>query len=355
MNNQLTITYLPVSCGDAIHIRYLGNDNHYYNILIDGGFKKTYQDYLKPLLTNIAQQNEYIDLWLITHYDNDHINGVVAFTADEEFDRLNHTPKYQLVRNFWYNRPINETITSSSEEDSTDRGIAEGLSLSAYLKDLAFPQQDISTEIPAQEYFGAKITILSPTTQQIQTYRKEAQEEIEERRLVGRKENDYSKPISAFDIHTFDKGTDPINDSSIAILFEYQDYKGLFLADANPETIYQSLQKLPEVKQTGKIKLTQVKLGHHGSKHNTHLPLLQSLDTRNYIFLANAENTHKLPNKLTMARILCNPKRNPTQAIDFHFNFDNSTLQSIITAEEAAAYNVKTFFHHGGYIYKHRP
>lgn len=346
MTNTLSITYLPVSCGDAIHIRFFGTNNRYHNILIDGGFKKTYQDYLEPLLQNIAQNpEEFLDLWIVTHYDRDHIGGVVAFAEDIAFNTPNHRSKKNLVTNFWYNRPL---IAS----DSTERGLTEGISLSTYLADNDYPARDINNNIKTQEYFGIKITVLSPTPQQIQTYRHTAQEDAAERGLA--RENDYNTPISAFDIHDFDKDTDPINDSSIAILFEYQDYKGLFLADANPETIRQSLLRLPEVQQTGKIKLTQVKLGHHGSKHNTHIPLLQILDTQNYIFLANGENAYNLPTKLTMARILRNPKRNPTQTLNFHFNFDNSTLQSIITPEESTHYKVNTFFHNRGYTYKHK-
>src|SRR4051812_9086655 len=78
----VSISFLGVLCGDAILCRFLGNDKKYHNIMIDGGFVKTYKHTLRPRLISIQELGEKIDLLVGTHYDGDHIGGILAFVND---------------------------------------------------------------------------------------------------------------------------------------------------------------------------------------------------------------------------------------------------------------------------------
>lgn len=84
-NERLSITFFGVFCGDAILIHLLGDDNIYHNILIDGGFVKTYKPVLQPVLTAIKDAGEKVDIAVATHYDGDHIGGLLSFVNDNSF------------------------------------------------------------------------------------------------------------------------------------------------------------------------------------------------------------------------------------------------------------------------------
>lgn len=69
---MLFIKFLSVGCADGIHIRYYGIDAKWHNVLIDGGRNSTYHSKFKPILEEIANNEEFIDAWIISHIDDDY-------------------------------------------------------------------------------------------------------------------------------------------------------------------------------------------------------------------------------------------------------------------------------------------
>ena len=71
---------------DAIIIRFTGEKGGVHNIFVDGGDKKSrkicYTDKLKKELETLFGMGESIDLWVITHVDDDHIEGLCNFIND---------------------------------------------------------------------------------------------------------------------------------------------------------------------------------------------------------------------------------------------------------------------------------
>lgn len=51
-------------------------------ILIDGGIPKTYSDSLKPLLQQLNSEGKRIENLICTHFDNDHIGGLIKLIQD---------------------------------------------------------------------------------------------------------------------------------------------------------------------------------------------------------------------------------------------------------------------------------
>ena len=51
-------------------------------ILIDGGIPKTYSDSLKPLLKQLNSEGKRIENLICTHFDNDHIGGLIKLIRD---------------------------------------------------------------------------------------------------------------------------------------------------------------------------------------------------------------------------------------------------------------------------------
>lgn len=51
-------------------------------ILIDGGYSQTYNTELKPYLEYLNSKGKVLDYVILTHYDEDHISGLIEFFQD---------------------------------------------------------------------------------------------------------------------------------------------------------------------------------------------------------------------------------------------------------------------------------
>lgn len=69
-------------------------------ILIDCGYKSTYEKELKPLLQELHSRGCRISLLVITHMDEDHIGGAMALLED---NGKNDSPKVITIDDIWFN------------------------------------------------------------------------------------------------------------------------------------------------------------------------------------------------------------------------------------------------------------
>lgn len=115
------------------------------------------------------------------------------------------------------------------------------------------------------------------------------------------------------------------NGSSIAFILEIEDKKMMFLGDAHPSVIVDSLKQLRYSKDR-KLKIDLMKVSHHGSKANTSDELLDMIECDKFIISTDGSK-HGLPNKETIARIVnkhekCKIYFNYPKLIDDVFNED---------------------------------
>lgn len=342
-NMNLQIKFFQVGCGDAIRISYMGDNNQTYNIFIDGGYIESYLRTLSPEIKQISK----INLWIATHIDRDHINGFIAYLRDSNF---NHQ---EVLEKVWFNIPDLVTMTF----DSNKAGFKEAFSLKDNLLALKIPIKDnISIEMPIQDIGGAKITVLSPDILSIENLKISGQEELNKYSdPAGSKGDDYSVKIKELSLKSDKKEDeeDITNRSSIAFLFDYKEYKILFLGDAHASIVIQGLKKMNRklgLPETDRIKVNYVKLAHHGSKCNFSNQLLDMIDCDNFIISANGGGTYNLPNKEVLAKILCHPKRNLDNQVTFVFNHDNFLLRNIFISDKNAEteYNFRCLFPENG-------
>lgn len=332
----MVIKFLKVGCGDSIFIHYLDSNGIGRNIVIDTGHhqKRIYTRFFREV-NEIIQRNEKIDLLILTHRDDDHIGGLWKLVKSHEFDIDAHVEK------IW----LNHTLPISEPSSKISIGKAVDLK-EAFQKAGKCSTEPITTLSEPFDIYGVKITILSPDRP---TYEREAKQILKEEqsRKISSKHSDHGYSISHLkeSITPFEEDKSLSNRSSIAFLLEYNDKSTLFLADAHPSIICNSLKRLgyPSKKE---LNLEFVKISHHGSRRNTSPELLSLFHCQNFIFSTNGKNRHRLPDKETIVRILKNPERDMEQKVKIYFNQKDDVLANIFSVDDTPfkKYNFEVIF-----------
>jgi beta-lactamase superfamily II metal-dependent hydrolase len=326
--SKIKIQIQPALHGDSICLHFIGNDGKNHHIFIDGGVASTYPRTLKMEVEKVINANETIDLFVITHTDQDHIGGVIQF--------INDYGDADLVDRYWFNySSLDVPLKAHTDEIS----IWDGIKLRDYLtRKSKLPEQELTSGILANLY-GAELRILSPTKLALDTYKINWQTKEEESlSLIGVDGDDYELSIDRLSKAMFREDVKLENKISIAFVAEIYEKKILFLADSHPSVIINELEKRGYSKEN-KLHVDYAKLSHHASKFNTSNELLSLLDCQRFIISANGKNRYYLPHKEALARVLCNPERDYSKPIVFIFNYDNHILKKIFTKDELLTYN----------------
>lgn len=340
-------TVLQAAHGDSILIQ--GElDGHLRNILIDGGPAETYQygvfsGALQEVLLEIQDNNQRIDLLILTHVDDDHIDGLLS-----GFD--NNELLAQLTDKVWFNsgklifEHFNRTPDASNlvylEGNNTIIGeerpssISQGVDFESLISGKGIWHQELIIAGQTITEFGIKFTILSPTENKLEKLLTVWKRKVPES-LNSSDKGDYHKKFNTLLVDDkFKEDTSPSNGSSIAFIFEYNGKRLLMLGDAHNSVIVESLKNLGYSAENP-IKINYVKLAHHGSKKNTSEALLNMIDCNNFIFSSNTE-IHRLPNKTTIARLA---KVKPQARL--LFNYPNIIKDIIFFNDDANLQNLR--------------
>lgn len=325
---MLSIEYVPMCYYDAIIIGFDGNDGIRHNIIIDGGDYKSlkfcYTDRLKGKLQSIFEAGETIDLWIISHIDDDHIGGLVNFINDKDFFSAN----CDKLKSVWmnYGGEGDYHVQKTGEIGYNQGKELRDLLLSSGVRLISDVLAGLRLEIA-----GAVLTVVAPNETALKKYKswwnqKEFMEVVATNNgQIAAKDCDYDKAFSDFDENTYNEDSSVTNGSSIAVVFTYHDKNYLFAADSCSSILKEGLISQGFV-QEGKVHLTQVHVPHHGSCRNTSKELLDIIDCDRYVITGDGRNRYHLPNKETIARLLkTNTKRftlffpNHTPTIDCIF------------------------------------
>lgn len=317
---QISCKFFSAGCADVISISFKDISGKTQHIFIDSGTESAY-DLLRPELLAIADQTEEIGLWVISHWDNDHICGIIKVLQDN--DIRSRLP----IKQVWFN--ANYRMPGDLGTTSGWIGLKEGALLRDMLQDeLGIPAPIITTENPIIDELGLKFTILSPSPE---IYR-EAIAKMQTHFPLGAKEWDHQQTLEALAQQSTPPDRGFANRSSIAFLLEAGTYRMLLLADASPLDLVEQLQKLGYSPQFP-LQVDWIKVPHHGSKRNISDALLALIQTDQFVFTADASTRHKLPDKETITRILCHPQRDYTRHIKLFFNHRNSQLERIFDVD----------------------
>ena len=334
---SIKVNFLKAFNGDAIYISYKVKGKK-KNILIDGGVPRTYMHNpngrptygeLKTEVVDNLSDDEKIDLLIITHWDNDHIGGIIKWFEEDE------TAKDKIGK-IWFNGGllINEYFDTNHENsnkyeldisDSPFTSSAQGIYFEDIIAEYGLWNEQLVKVGQTAEDEDIKFTILSPTDVKLEKLLKEW--EKSPNNPYTSCEKDYDKTIDELmtfiDENKFKEDSTVHNGSSIAFILEIDKKKMLFLGDSHPSVICESLINLGEPLP---LKVDFLKVSHHGSRGNTSDELLDMIDCNNFVLLA--DGTHKgLPHKETLVRIM--KKKN---GCNFYFNY-SELIENIFDSE----------------------
>lgn len=311
----MKIKFLEAYNGDCIHLAFSDVEGNPRNILIDSGIADTYtttdQDNkpkkgeLQKLINSLVKSKQKIDLLIMTHVDDDHIGGILSW--------FEHQPKAtDLIGEIWFNS--GRTIAShfsQKEKKSTDlplnpveltnTGITQGVSFEGQIRDKGIWKEDIIKSGDILLRLGLTFEILSPSEQKLKALLRKWKEKAPES-LETAANSGYALSLKEhLSKDRYQGDSSAHNGSSIAFILNYGTKRMLFLADSHPGVICKSLIHF-QTSLKKPLKMSFVKVSHHGSKANTTKRLLQLIDTNSYIILTNGDS-HGHPDKQLLARI----------------------------------------------------
>ena len=107
--NGICIQMLPAGSGDCIYIEFPDAN---FRMLIDGGYVKTYQDFLLKL----KNDGKRLKLIVVTHVDDDHINGIKALIEENGTSK---NPNIIGIDEIWFNG-LAQCMTRRESEQEMD-------------------------------------------------------------------------------------------------------------------------------------------------------------------------------------------------------------------------------------------
>ncbi|NGU67402.1 MBL fold metallo-hydrolase [Clostridium perfringens] len=367
---DIKVKCFPASYGDSFLVN-IKNEKESHNILIDLGFKETYNLYIRKELQKI----NCLDLIALTHIDDDHISGAIEFFKDNEIlEKLS-------IKNIWFNDlykivddkygvdDFNFNINKEIEKRSC--GIFDdevSFSKANTLTELIYKTNNFSVwnkqetliqckEKSYKELYPInseiKFVILSPNTIRIDELFSEWLKKIKIKKSDFKlKSTDLSKFYNMFKYHdklasSFDNNcsnkiidieemankefmkNSKANNSSIAFFIEIKDKKMLFLGDANAEDISSSLEQYKIDKKLEVLKFDLIKVSHHGSRNNINNKLFDIFYSDRYLLSTNG-NRHNHPDIECLSKIIVKQK----QYKSLIFNYDRKLIVKKLNVEE---------------------
>lgn len=326
--------------GDAFIIEISDETGKRY-VVVDGGPSSKYCiDDIVGELNNLPA----IDLMVLTHYDDDHIAGLIEYVKQ-------HQDGVFPVKRFWANC-AKEIQVQTSPAISYDQADTLDNLLNHIGEKQSFVREDnVVNTLPKFDLGFCKIQVLSPTPEalnvNIEKYKAEVATIASPRVEKDRKKT--LEELAANRTKQSKDGDDVINRSSIAFTLEADGKTLLMMGDADPWIVYLKLKELGYTEENP-LKVDVMKVSHHGSRNNTCNELLDILDCDNYIISTNGGYGNSYhPDRETIAKLLCHPKRDKKKTVNLNFNYCIKEIEQrtglLLSEEEKNKHNCRVFNH----------
>ncbi|MFI8394479.1 ComEC/Rec2 family competence protein [Pseudomonas sp. NPDC078863] len=342
---MLKIRMLKAGNGDCISIT---TESEF--ILIDGGTAQSFEDWKE----HIIDKTKVINTLIVTHIDNDHVNGIIKLLQHEKCPEILNI-LFNGAEQF-FGKPHEDRATSyltdrklqalacelTTPEENIRIGYSEGTSLSYTINTRGLKCNEVVSgeaiyreKLPQFNIGLIKFTIIGPQKSSldalIESWKDQLNSKLIKPKIINKtyyeafdlyassltpSPTDYpisnitSRTIKSLASEPFVEDTSPTNMSSLSLLIEDGDKRILCLGDCYPSTVISWLDD----NNIQKLKVDAVKVSHHGSRSSTSMELLDRLDCSIYMISTNGKS-HGHPNLETLARIAETNKSKTTRII----------------------------------------
>ena len=315
-----TLEALEAKHGDCLILHYGPADAPRF-ILIDGGPSGVYKTRLGPRLAALKgrwhpEQALPLRMLMVSHIDDDHIQGVLDLTSMLVECREDGRPLPYQIRAVWHNgfddilgnkddelfaslsasvRPaaaggtLPPDLALSRPAAMVVASIGQGRSLRDHVTRLGISLNPPSRGLVMAPGTGPKatswgdglrLTVLGPRQERIEALHREWEREIKKRGWASDAEG-RALAASYTDNSVF-------NLSSLIVLAEMGDRRMLLPGDARGDDILAGLQSA-KLLRSGTCHLDLLKLPHHGSNRNVETDFFRQVTADRYVISANGE------------------------------------------------------------------
>lgn len=365
--------------GDCIFLR-LKNSEFTFTIMIDCG---RYTDEIKNFVESILEKK--INMLIVTHIDNDHIDGLITMfkthvdlsvdkilyncyqcmngqqvqamsdTVKKDIDKLksNLPPRIDKSKekiNMVQASTLAEILLSNDNwkhawfkdsyitVETLDMFLGEGFGKLLFLsprkedifkldKQFAKEYMRLTHHATDNNHFDGKETLYELVSKLV-SMTKKSKELINNKKIAHAHINCSEKKLEEA-YHFSPSSISDENTASIAFIWEFGNYRILFMGDAEPVVVEKSLkQKMGDQE----ISYKAIKISHHGSKHSTNIALMKLIDSNHYFITGG--NVSDKPSIEALAKII---KKNGGHIRFFHYNNERNKLMQYLATDDATS------------------
>src|SRR5829696_2098685 len=317
--------------GDCLMLHY-GSKNDPHLVMIDGGPRSVYGPHLRPRIEQIREarglDNEEplpVDLMMVSHVDDDHIQGILDLTKELIAADMAHKPQLVQVLGLWHNSFENiidhtpDELTASFTDKfgaasmagdppndlTVDRDDEDEQTISSTLKVLASIEQGAQLrhdaerlEFPLNAEFGEKLvlaegknsvdmdnglsfSVVGPLLPELKKLHAKHQEWLNNLAEKGMTAED---ALAAY----VDKSVP--NLSSLVLLAEVEGKSMLLTGDARGDKVLEGLELVELMDNGGKLHVDVLKVPHHGSANNLDNDFFERITADHYVFSGDGEH-----------------------------------------------------------------
>lgn len=339
MTSKLRI--LKAEHGDAIIVSIFHEDI-LHHIVIDGGPSSKFAGDIVQEIDELGP----IDLMVLTHYDDDHIGGLIEFFKKHKNDKID-------IKTCWVNCASDVPIATGNLISYSQAKTLENYLIQVSQRQPLDWKNVITNAMETVDLGFCKIQLLSPSPESLQVNYQALDKETKDATIssasfrVKQDEKISLEELAKRPNVKHSANEDIINKSSIAFILEIGLSKILLMGDADPWIVVEKLKEMGYSK-SNPLKVDYWKVSHHGSRNNICNDLLDMIKCSNYIFSTNGgKGSTSHPDRETLAKILCYPGRSENEGINFYFNYSLKDIYEktgvLISESEKEQYRCETF------------
>jgi hypothetical protein len=344
---RFSLDVIPAGKGDCLML-HCGTKKEPRLIMIDGGPSGIYQRHLRPRISGIKTASGLdeetplpVDILMVSHVDDDHIQGVLDLTTELRDQKANREPPLLRVQSLWHNSfddllkttpkeldaaagfgaaALAGTIDVDDDEELDAAKVLASIPQGRVLRDDAsflakgtgtwkinheFKGKLILAAKPVKKLSldGVTMTIVGPMERELAELQKEHDAWLRQQKKAGGKRAESSLAAFIDDSIT--------NLSSLVILAQAGNKRMLLTGDARGDMILEGLQiaGLLKAGESSTMHVDVLKVPHHGSANNVERSFFERVTADHYIFSGNGE--HGNPERETLEMLFEARGRDP--------------------------------------------